>query len=169
MVCQINDSRAALSRERAPQPHARDAVPFGAMDILILNGPNLNLLGRREPGVYGNQSFEAWFAGLPAAYPEHAFQHFQSNHEGALIDRLHADGFTPGGVVINAGGLSHTSVALADAVRAISRPVVAVHISNTFAREAFRHTDLLAPACAGLIAGLGLEGYRLAVEYLIRG
>jgi 3-dehydroquinate dehydratase-2 len=138
------------------------------MDILIINGPNLNLLGKREPGIYGNQSFAEYFVMLEAAFPDHALTHFQSNHEGAVVDKLHEVGFEPGGIVINGGAYSHTSVAIADAIRAIQRPVVAVHISNTFAREGFRHSDLLAPVCVGLIAGLGMDGYRLAVSHLVQ-
>jgi 3-dehydroquinate dehydratase-2 len=138
------------------------------MDILIINGPNLNLLGTREPGIYGDQIFEAYFETLVRAFPDHVLSHFQSNHEGAIVDRLHADGFSPGGIVINGGAYSHTSLAIADAIRAIERPVVGVHISNTFAREAFRHTDFLAPVCKGMVIGLGLDGYRRAVEHLLR-
>jgi 3-dehydroquinate dehydratase-2 len=138
------------------------------MHIQILNGPNLNLLGVREPSLYGGQSFEEQFETLHREFPGLQLAYAQTNHEGEMIDRLHEIGFSPGGIVLNAGGWSHTSVALADAVRAISRPVVAVHVTNTFAREGFRHVDLLAPACVGLIAGLGLDGYRLAVDYLVR-
>lgn len=138
------------------------------MHILILNGPNLNLLGIREPSIYGKRTFEEEFERLHEVFPDLELAYAHSNHEGELIDRLHESGFSPGGIVINAGGLSHTSVALADALRAITRPVVAVHISNTFAREQFRHRDLLAPVCEGLIAGLGMDGYRLAVDFLLR-
>ncbi len=138
------------------------------MNILILNGPNLNLLGKREPSIYGHQSFEEEFEELHKVFPNLQLSYAQSNHEGELIDRLHDQGFTPGAIVLNAGGLSHTSVALADAVRAIERPVIAVHITNTFARESFRQKDLIAPVCIGQISGLGMDGYRLAIDYLMR-
>jgi 3-dehydroquinate dehydratase-2 len=138
------------------------------MHIQILNGPNLNLLGVREPGIYGKLTFEEEFEQLHRDFPGLQLAYAQSNHEGELIDRLHEVGFSPGGIVINGGAFSHTSIALADAIRAIQRPVVAVHISNTFARESFRHVDLLAPVCVGLIAGLGLDGYRLAIDFLLR-
>ncbi len=137
------------------------------MDILIINGPNLNLLGTREPGIYGDHSFEVYFKSLLKAYPDHALSYFQSNHEGAIVDRLHEEGFEPGGIIINGGAYSHTSLAIADAIRAIDRPVIAVHISNTFAREDFRHNDFLAPVCLGMITGMGLDGYRLAVDHLV--
>ncbi len=138
------------------------------MHIIIINGPNLNLLGRREPEFYGSQSFDDYLAGLQAQYPEHQLEYFQSNHEGALIDKLHESGFSADGIVLNAGALTHTSIALADAVAAIKAPVVEVHISNVHKREAFRHHSFISAVAAGLIVGLGLDGYRLAVEYLIR-
>lgn len=138
------------------------------MHILIINGPNLNLLGRREPEVYGSRSFEDFFAGLQAQYPDIRLDYFQSNHEGALIDKLQEAGFSADGIVLNAGALTHTSIALADTVAAISTPVVEVHISNVHKREAFRQHSFISAVAAGLIVGLGLDGYRLAVEYLIR-
>lgn len=137
------------------------------MRILIINGPNLNLLGVREPEVYGTTTFEVFFETLAQRYPNVELHYFQSNHEGAMIDKLHEAGFSFDGIVLNAGGYAHTSIALADAIGSITTPVVAVHISNTFAREAFRHHDVLAGKCRGLIAGLGLEGYALAIKYLI--
>ena len=137
--------------------------------ILVLNGPNLNLIGLREPEVYGHGTLAELEAGLRAAFPEVAFSFVQSNHEGALIDALHAartDGTV--GVVMNAGAFSHTSIALRDAVAAIAPvPVVEVHITNVHAREAFRHTLLTAGACVGSIAGLGRTGYHLAVRFLL--
>ena len=136
------------------------------MRIAILNGPNLNLVGVREPEVYGHVSLDDYLSTLGT---EADLDLFQSNHEGALIDHLHAIGFgesPPDGVIVNFGGLSHTSIALADALRAIPQPVVEVHISNIYAREGFRQNSLTAAACVGVITGLGLEGYRLAVEYL---
>ena len=129
------------------------------MKILILNGPNLNLQGRRDTGVYGSQTFESYFEALKANYPSVEFGYFQSNIEGELID----------GVVLNAGGYTHTSVALRDAVSAVSVPVVEVHISSILAREEFRHTSLLAPVAAGSIMGFGLNSYRLGVYALLTG
>ncbi len=134
--------------------------------ILILNGPNLNLLGKREPGVYGNQSFESYFQQLAARFPQLDLDYYQSNHEGGLIDKIHEVGFTYNGIVINAGGFTHTSVALADALSAVTAPAVEVHISNIHAREAFRHHSYLTSRCKGMICGLGLMGYELAIRYL---
>ena len=136
--------------------------------ILILNGPNLNLLGKREPTVYGNQSFEDYFQTLKALFPGVELQYFQSNHEGAMIDKIHEVGFTFDGIVINAGGYTHTSVALADALSAVTTPAVEVHISNIHAREAFRHHSYLTSRCKGMICGLGLKGYELAVNYFLQ-
>lgn len=138
-----------------------------AMKILILNGPNLNLQGRRDTGVYGTQTFETYFEELKAAYPEVAFDYRQSNHEGVLIDTVQqADGIYDG-VVLNAGGYTHTSVALRDAISAVKVPVVEVHISSILAREDFRHTSMLAPVVMGSIMGFGLNSYRLGVEALL--
>lgn len=137
------------------------------MDILIINGPNLNLLGRREPGIYGTRSFEDFFPELETAFSNLALTQFQSNHEGALLDKLHEVGFTHHGVVLNAGGYTHTSVALADAVAAIATPVVEVHLSNLHAREEFRQKSLLGRNCVGSISGFGLESYRLAVQWFV--
>lgn len=133
--------------------------------ILILNGPNLNLLGKREPGVYGNQSFEDYFETLKNTFPEIELHYFQSNHEGAMIDKIHEVGFSFDGIVINAGGYTHTSIALADALSAVTTPAVEVHISNIHARESFRHHSYLTARCKGMICGLGLKGYELAVRY----
>lgn len=133
--------------------------------ILILNGPNLNLLGKREPGVYGNQSFEDYFVTLESLFPDIELHYYQSNHEGALIDKIHEVGFAFDGIVINAGGYTHTSIALADALSAVTTPAVEVHISNIHAREAFRHHSYLTSRCKGMICGLGLKGYELAVRY----
>jgi 3-dehydroquinate dehydratase-2 len=137
------------------------------MDILIINGPNLNLLGRREPGIYGNRSFEDFFPELEEAFPDLTLTHFQSNHEGAILDKLHEAGFTHHGIVLNAGGYTHTSVALADAVAAINTPVVEVHLSNLAAREDFRQKSLFGRHCAGSISGFGLGSYRLAVQWFV--
>ncbi|KAA9339651.1 type II 3-dehydroquinate dehydratase [Hymenobacter busanensis] len=135
------------------------------MQILILNGPNLNLLGRREPALYGTRSFEEFLPELRETFPDLTLEYFQSNHEGELIDKLHEVGYTYAGVVLNAGGYTHTSVALADAVAAIAAPVVEVHLSNIAAREDFRKVSLIGRACVGSIAGFKLESYRLALQY----
>ncbi len=138
------------------------------MHLLILNGPNLNLLGTREPDVYGRGDLKELEQSLAFAFPETEFSFFQSNHEGALIDRLHqAVGETVEGIVFNPGGYTHTSVALRDAIAAIPIPVIEVHLSNVHAREAFRHQSLTAAVCAGQIVGLGRQGYHLAVRYLL--
>jgi len=134
------------------------------MRVIIINGPNLNLLGQREPSVYGVDSFEAYFATLQRAYPQLELSYFQSNHEGALLDKLHEVGFSYDGIILNAGAYTHTSVALYDAIRAITTPVVEVHISNTFAREAFRHHSYISAVAKGVIVGFGMESYRLALE-----
>lgn len=133
--------------------------------ILILNGPNLNLLGKRQPEVYGNQSFEDYLALLRPQFPTLQITYFQSNHEGALIDKIHEVGFFFDGLVINAGGLTHTSVALADAIASVPMPAIEVHISNIHAREKFRHHSYLSAVCRGMICGLGLMGYQLALNY----
>ncbi len=137
--------------------------------ILIINGPNLNLLGRREPTVYGNQSFEQYFETLQTQFPDVTLHYFQSNHEGYLIDKIHELGFSIDGIVINAGAYTHTSVALGDALAAVPAPAVEVHISNVHARETFRHHSYLSARCKGVIVGLGLTGYELAVRYLLKG
>lgn len=137
------------------------------MKILILNGPNLNLLGRREPEVYGAQAFEIFFQTLTQSFPTAELYYFQSNIEGELIDKLHEVGFSFDGVILNAGAYTHTSVAIHDAIGAINTPVVEVHISNVYAREEFRHTSLITSKCAGLITGFGLQGYALALIYLL--
>lgn len=135
------------------------------MKILIINGPNLNLLGKREPEIYGTRSFEQFLEELRAEFPDIEIGYFQSNHEGALLDRIHEAGFTVDGIVLNAGAFTHTSIALADAVAAITSPVIEVHISNVHKREPFRHHSYLSAKCVGSIVGLGLEGYRLAITY----
>jgi len=137
------------------------------MKILILNGPNLNLLGQRQPEIYGRQTFETYFETLQLEFPGVTMHYFQSNHEGELIDKLHEAGFSYAGIVLNPGGLAHSSVALADAVSAIETPVVEVHISNIYARESFRSHSFLSHVCVGCISGLGLKGYELAITYLL--
>lgn len=138
------------------------------MKILIVNGPNLNRLGRREPGIYGGKSMDDYLAELRQQYPQIELLYFQSNHEGGLIDRLHqADDEGIEGIVLNAGAYTHTSVALHDAIRAISVPVVEVHISNVHQREEFRHHSMISAACKGVICGFGMHSYRLGVEALL--
>lgn len=135
--------------------------------IAIINGPNLNLLGKREPGVYGSQSFEEYFEELKVKFPEVAFHYFQSNVEGELINELQRVGFSYDGIIMNPGGYTHTSVAIGDAIAAITTPVVEVHISNVHAREEFRKLSHVSAKAAGSIIGLGLKGYALAVSFLI--
>lgn len=139
------------------------------MKIQIINGPNLNLLGVREPGIYGSQSFEVYLKQLKALYPNLEIDYFQSNVEGELINKLHEVGFSYDGIVINAGGYTHTSVAIADAIAAIKTPVVEVHISNIYAREEYRHVSLTGKNCKGVLTGFGMDGYRLAIESLLKG
>jgi len=136
--------------------------------ILIINGPNLNLLGKREPSVYGSESFEQYLETLKNEFADRAaIDYFQSNSEGEIIDKLHNADLSADGIILNAGGYTHTSVAIADAVAAISAPVVEVHISNVFKREEFRHYSYLSPVCAGVIAGFKLKSYKLALQSLI--
>ncbi|MDA0984840.1 MAG: 3-dehydroquinate dehydratase [Bacteroidetes bacterium] len=137
------------------------------MKISIINGPNLNLLGKREPSVYGTQTFEAYYEGLKTSFPEVQFDYFQSNIEGELINRLHEVGFTADAILLNAGAYTHTSVAIGDAIKGINSPVVEIHISNTFAREDFRHTSFITPVAKGLIIGFGMDSYRLGVESIV--
>jgi 3-dehydroquinate dehydratase-2 len=137
------------------------------MKIGIINGPNLNLLGKREPDKYGSLSFEDYLASLKAFYPFVEFDYFQSNIEGEIINKIHDKGFSCDGIILNAGGYTHTSVAIADAIASVRTPVVEVHITNIAAREEFRHTSLIAGSCAGSISGFGLDSYRLAVEAII--
>ena len=137
------------------------------MKIAIINGPNLNLLGKREPGIYGNTSFEAYLQGLQQQYPQITFHYFQSNVEGELINELQRVGFDYDGIIMNPGGYTHTSVAIGDAIAGINTPVVEVHISNVHAREEFRKLSHVSGKSAGSIIGLGLKGYELALQYLI--
>jgi 3-dehydroquinate dehydratase-2 len=137
------------------------------MKIAIINGPNLNLLGKREPGIYGNQSFDQYFAELQTKFPQVELNYFQSNVEGELINELQKHGFEYQGIVLNPGGYTHTSVAIGDAIAAIKTPVIEVHISNVHAREDFRKLSHVSAKAAGSIIGLGLKGYELAVRWLI--
>ena len=133
--------------------------------IAIINGPNLNLLGKREPEVYGSVGFDAFMDKLRSAHPDVSFSYFQSNVEGELIDQIQKEGFGSDGIILNPGGYTHTSVAIGDAIAAIKAPVVEVHISNVAARESFRHESLLTPVCRGLIMGFGFESYALALRF----
>lgn len=137
------------------------------MKLHIINGPNLNLLGIREPEIYGKQGFDAFFEQLQAKFPDHEISYFQSNVEGELINNLQAEGFSADGIILNAGAYTHTSVAIGDAVSAIKTPVLEVHISNVFSREEFRHVSFIAPKAIGIISGLGLNGYRLAILHFL--
>lgn len=138
------------------------------MKILILNGPNINLIGKREPGIYGAKSIDDYYKELVEMYKDKVeLSYYQSNCEGELINKIHEVGFSWDGIVFNAGAYTHTSIALQDAIRAVTTPVVEVHISNVMQRESFRHTSMIGPACKGTIMGFGLNSYRLAIEALI--
>jgi len=137
------------------------------MKILILNGPNLNLLGKREIEIYGSKSFDDFFKELELKYSKIELHYFQSNIEGVLIDKIHEVGFTYDGIVMNAGAYTHTSIAIADAIKGVTTPVIEVHISNVHKREAFRHHSYVSANCVGSIVGLGLKGYELALDYFI--
>ncbi|MBL7886613.1 MAG: type II 3-dehydroquinate dehydratase [Flavobacterium sp.] len=133
------------------------------MNIIIINGPNLNLLGKREPEVYGNQSFESYFRDLKQKYPSVNLDYFQSNIEGEIIDKIQETGFSYDGIILNSAAYTHTSVGIGDAVKAITTPVIEVHISNTFSRESFRHQSFISPNANGIIIGFGLKSYELAL------
>ncbi len=137
------------------------------MKIQIINGPNINLLGKREPGIYGSESFESYLKELRTAYPDIEIAYYQSNIEGELIDKIHETGFDVNGIVLNAGAYTHTSIALQDAIRSVTSPVVEVHISNVHKREEFRHKSMISCACMGVICGFGLNSYRLAIEAIL--
>jgi 3-dehydroquinate dehydratase-2 len=132
--------------------------------IIIINGPNLNLLGKREPEIYGSESFEAYFKTIQEDFPALALDYYQSNIEGALIDKLHEVGFSYDGIVLNAAAYTHTSVGIGDAVKGISTPVIEVHISNTYSREEFRHQSFISPNAKGVVLGFGLKSYALALQ-----
>jgi len=138
------------------------------MKLAIINGPNLNLLGKREPSVYGNSNFETYFEQLKIDFKDVELHYYQSNVEGELVNQIQHFGFHADGIILNAGAYTHTSIAIHDAIAAIPAPVVEVHISNLYAREEFRHTSLITAKCAGLITGFGLIGYELALQYLIK-
>ena len=137
------------------------------MKIIIINGPNINLLGKRETEIYGNQSFDDYFNSLQKEYPSIELIHFQSNIEGELIDKIQEVGYSYDGIILNAAAYTHTSIGIGDAVKAISTPVVEVHISNTFSREEFRHTSYISPNAKGVILGFGLKSYELAIQSFI--
>ncbi len=134
------------------------------MKLLIINGPNLNLLGKREQNIYGSESFDKYYEKLKVAFPEIELSYFQSNVEGELINKMHEEGFSTDGIIINAGAYTHTSVAIRDAIAGITTPVVEVHISNTLTREDFRHKSVIGPVCRGCIMGFGLNSYALAIH-----
>lgn len=137
------------------------------MKVIVINGPNLNLLGRREPEKYGKSTFEDYLVFLKERFPDIELEYFQSNIEGEIINEIHRTGFSFDGIILNAGGYTHTSVAITDAISSVRTPVVEVHITNIAAREDFRHTSLIGRSCAGSISGFGLDGYRLAVDAII--
>lgn len=142
---------------------------FECMKIQIINGPNLNLLGKREPGIYGSEGFESFLENLKSKYPQVELSYFQSNVEGEIINKLHDVGFSFDGIVMNAGAYTHTSIAIADAIAGIKTPVIEVHISNVYAREEFRHQSMMAKNCKGIVTGFGLESYELALlSFLIK-
>ncbi|WP_297516583.1 type II 3-dehydroquinate dehydratase [Flavobacterium sp.] len=138
------------------------------LQVMIINGPNLNLLGKREPEVYGNQDFDSFLASLKVQFPSVTFHFFQSNIEGELINCIQECGFTFDAIILNAGAYTHTSIGIGDAVKSVTTPVIEVHISNTFARESFRHQSYIAPHAAGVIVGFGLKSYTLAVQSLLQ-
>lgn len=138
------------------------------MKILILNGPNLNLLGKREPEIYGSTSFEDYFETLKTKFPDLELHYFQSNIEGKIIDKIHEVGFDFDAILINAGGYTHTSVAISDAIAGVTTPVLEVHISNIYKREEFRHKSIITKECIGMISGLGLKGYELGIRFFLK-
>ncbi len=133
------------------------------MKIAIINGPNLNLLGKREPEIYGNQTFEQFFNDLQKKYPQVELTYFQNNVEGEIINKIHEIGFDFDGIILNAGAYTHTSIAIADAIKSVKTPVIEVHISNTFARETFRHHSYISPVAKGVVLGFGMKSYELAL------
>ena len=138
------------------------------MKIVIINGPNLNLLGAREPNIYGNQTFDQYFESLKSDFPQLEFDYFQSNVEGELINIIQREGFSCDGILLNAAAYTHTSVGIGDAIKAVNTPVIEIHISNTFSRENFRHKSYISPVAKGIIVGFGLDSYRLGVESFLK-
>jgi 3-dehydroquinate dehydratase-2 len=137
------------------------------LKIQIINGPNLNLLGKREPEVYGSTSFEDYLEDLKTQFPEHEIHYYQSNVEGELINKIHEVGFSYDAILLNAGGYTHTSVAISDAIAGVTTPTLEVHISNIYKREEFRHKSIISKSCVGMISGLGLKGYALGIQYFV--
>jgi 3-dehydroquinate dehydratase-2 len=137
------------------------------LKIQIINGPNLNLLGKREPEVYGSTSFEVYLEELKSQFPEVEIHYFQSNVEGELINKIHETGFSFDAILLNAGGYTHTSVAISDAIAGVTTPTLEVHISNIYKREEFRHKSIISKSCVGMISGLGLKGYALGIQYFL--
>ena len=137
------------------------------MKVIIINGPNLNLLGKREPDVYGNESFENYLTSLKNKYSDTEIEYYQSNIEGEIINKIQETGFNYQGIILNAGAYTHTSIGIADAIKAVITPVIEVHISNTFSRETFRHQSYISPVASGVIIGFGLKGYELALQSLL--
>jgi 3-dehydroquinate dehydratase-2 len=142
-------------------------LTYFALKIIIINGPNLNLLGKREPEIYGSTSFEEFFGTLTTKFPEIELHYYQSNIEGEIIDKIHEVGFSFDAILLNAGGYTHTSVAISDAIAGVKTPVLEVHISNIYKREEFRHKSIITKECVGMISGLGLKGYELAIRYFL--
>lgn len=138
------------------------------MKIVIINGPNLNLLGAREPNIYGNKTFDQYFEGLKSDFPQLEFDYFQSNVEGELINIIQREGFSCDGILLNAAAYTHTSVGIGDAIKAVTTPVIEIHISNTFSRENFRHKSYISSVAKGIIVGFGLDSYRLGVESFLK-
>lgn len=138
------------------------------MQLIIINGPNLNLLGKREPDIYGNLSFTEYLETLRKAYPKISIDYYQSNIEGEIINKIHETGFTYDGIILNAGAYTHTSIAIADAIASVSSPVIEVHISNVYSREDYRHKSMISGKCKGIIAGFGMRSYQLAVESFLK-
>ncbi len=137
------------------------------MKILIINGPNLNLLGKREPEIYGSKSFENYFEELNDQFPDIKLSYYQSNVEGELVNKIHEAGFSYDGILLNAGAYTHTSVAISDAIAGVTTPVLEIHISNIYKREEFRHKSIISKECIGMISGLGLKGYQLGIQYFL--
>ena len=159
-----------ISCHKAKKPLSLSLSKFkhAGMKIIIINGPNLNLLGVREESIYGSRDFENYFEELQTRFPSVELSYYQSNIEGELINKIHEVGFNYSGIILNAGAYTHTSVALHDAIGAVKTPVIEIHISNIYAREEYRHKSLITSRCIGLISGFGLEGYPMGIEYLLK-
>ena len=167
---EAHNSKFKIQNSKLPQATTQNSklkIQNSYMKITIINGPNLNMLGTREPSIYGNTSFEQYLNQLCRQYPDVDIDYYQSNIEGVLIDKLQEAGFESDGIILNAGAYTHTSVALLDCIRSISAPVIEVHISNVHKREEFRHKSMMAAACLGVISGFGMNSYRLALEALL--